>query len=65
MKDDRRPSPGKGDETIPPDVATKKQQPLPPREAVQREEDKYGESSLDENRGDQRDEHEGELDDIV
>ena len=65
MEDDRRLSREQGEEAIPTDVATEKQQPLPPREAVWREEDKYGESSLDENRGDQRDEHEGELDDIV
>ncbi len=53
------------EERIPPDVATKKEEPLSPSEAVKREKEKYGESSLDENRDDQWDEHHGEPDDIV
>ena len=53
------------DEDIAPDVADGGERPLSPGEAVHREEDKYGESSLDENREDQRDEHGGTPDDIV
>jgi hypothetical protein len=52
-------------EDIAPDVAPGRKKPLSPAEAVEGEEDKYGESSLDENREDQRDVHQGTPDDIV
>jgi len=53
------------DDVIAPDVAARKDLPISPAEAVRREQEKYGESSADENRGDQWDEHHGEADDIV
>lgn len=65
MNDERSPYPTDGDETIPPDIAQQNEEPLTPGEAVRREKDKYGESSLDENRDDQLDEHHADIDDIV
>ncbi len=65
MSDKRRPDSDDESETIPPDIATSRETPLSPSEAVKREQEKYGETSLDENRGDQWDEHHGEPDDIV
>ena len=65
MRDERSPYPSDGDETIAPDIARRGQEPLMPADAVRRERDKYGESSLDENRDDQLDEHHADLDDIV
>jgi hypothetical protein len=49
----------------PPDVAPQEDQPVDPARAVRAEEEKYGETTADENRGDQWDEHHGEPDDIV
>jgi hypothetical protein len=65
MKEERLPYPDAQSETISPDVAGAQERPLKPSEAVKREEERYGESSLNENRGDQWDEHHGEVDDIV
>ncbi len=65
MTEQRLPYPDDESETISPDVAEAKERPLRPSEAVKREEERYGESSLNENRGDQWDEHHGEVDDIV
>lgn len=65
MSDKRRPDSDDESETIPPDIAGAQETPLSPSEAVKREREKYGETSLDENRGDQWDEHHGEPDDIV
>jgi hypothetical protein len=65
MNENHFPFPDDEDETISPDVATAKEKPLPPGEAVAREEDKYGETTADENREDQRDMHRGTPDDIV
>lgn len=53
------------DDVISPDVAPRKDLPISPAEAVRREQEKYGETTADENRGDQWDEHHGEPDDIV
>lgn len=52
-------------EDIAPDIAPRREEPLPPDEAVRREKDKYGEDGMDPNRDDQLDEHHGEPDDIV
>ena len=52
-------------EDIAPDVAPLSDQPIEPAEAVRREREKYGDTSLDPNRDDQFDEHHGEPDDIV
>jgi hypothetical protein len=65
MSDNGLPYPDDDDEVIAPDVAPHKDRPIDPAEAVRREQEKYGESSADENRGDQWDEHHGQPDDIV
>ena len=65
MSDDKRPFPDDEIEDIAPDVAPKSGLPLKPYEAARLEQEKYGESSLDENRQDQWDEHHGEPDDVV
>jgi hypothetical protein len=59
------PYPDSDDDVIAPDVAPRGDQPIDPAEAVRREQEKYGESSADENRGDQWDVHHGQPDDIV
>ncbi len=53
------------DETIAPDLVSRKEQPVDPSEAVLLEKEKYGENSIDPNRDDQFDEHHGTPDDIV
>jgi hypothetical protein len=53
------------DDVIAPDVAPADDLPVDPARAVRGEEAKYGESSADENRGDQQDEHHGQPDGIV
>ncbi len=53
------------DDVITPDATPRKDQPVDPARAVHAEEEKYGETSADENRADQWDEHHGEPDDIV
>jgi hypothetical protein len=53
------------DEDIAPDIASRRDQPLDPAEAVRREREKYGENSQNPNRDDQYDEHHGQPDDIV
>ena len=65
MNDDQLPYPDDETEDIAPDVAQQKELPIKPSEAVRREQEKYGESSLDENREDQWDAHHGEADDVV
>jgi hypothetical protein len=65
MDGDRLPYRDDEDDVIAPDVAPRKERPLTPAEAVRQEQEKYGESSADENRGDQWDEHHGEPGDIV
>jgi hypothetical protein len=65
MSDNGPPYPDDDDDVIAPDVAPAKDRPIDPAEAVRREQEKYGESSADENRGDQWDEHHGQPDDIV
>jgi hypothetical protein len=50
---------------IPPDVAPRRELPLDPADALQREREKYGENSTNPNRDDQFDEHHGTADDIV
>lgn len=52
-------------EDIAPDVASDREKPLSPSEAVWREEDKYGDTTVDANRDDERDMHHGTPDDIV
>jgi hypothetical protein len=60
-----RPYPDDGDETISPDLVPQDEQPVDPAEAVRLEQDKYADSSLDENRDDQLDEHRASIDDVV
>lgn len=56
----------KGDEeTISPDVVSRRDRPIDPAEALRRERDKYGDSSTNPNSDDQWDEHHGQPDDIV
>jgi hypothetical protein len=65
MNSDKLPYPDDDDDVIAPDVAPHPDQPIDPAEAVRRTEQKYGESSADENRDDQWDEHHGQPEDIV
>ena len=65
MSDTHLPYEDDEEQDVSPDVASKKELPLDPSEAVHREQEKYGESSLDENREDQWDVHHGTPDDIV
>ncbi len=53
------------DETIAPDVVSRRDQPIDPAQAVRLEREKYGENSANPNRDDQRDEHHGQPEDIV
>jgi hypothetical protein len=53
------------DETISPDVVSRRDQPVDPAQAVRREREKYGENSSNPNRDDQWDEHHGQPEDIV
>jgi hypothetical protein len=59
------PYPDNDDDVVAPDVAPREEQPIDTADAVRREQEKYGESSADENRDDQWDEHHGTVDDIV
>jgi hypothetical protein len=63
MDNDRRLD--EDEETIAPDVAPRKDLPLDPADAVEREREKYGEDSTNPNRADQEDVHRGTPDDIV
>jgi hypothetical protein len=65
MNDDKLPYPDDDDDTIAPDVAPRKDQPISPAEAVRLEREKYGESGTNENRDDQADVHHGQPEDIV
>jgi hypothetical protein len=65
MNDDHLPYPDDETEDIAPDVASQKERPLDPGEAARREQEKYGETTVDANRQDQWDVHHGEPDDIV
>jgi hypothetical protein len=65
MNNDKMPYPDDDDDVIAPDVAPRHDQPIDPAEAVRRTQQKYGESSADENRDDQWDEHHGQPEDIV
>lgn len=62
---DGLPYPDHDDDVIAPDVAPRKEQPVPPEQAVRAEQEKYADSSADENRDDQWDEHHGSPEDIV
>jgi hypothetical protein len=53
------------DEAIAPDVASRRDEPIDPAQAVRREREKYGENSSNPNRDDQWDEHHGQPEDIV
>lgn len=59
------PSDDTDDDAIAPDVAPREELPIDPARAVRAEQEKYGESSADENRGDQWDVHHGQADEIV
>lgn len=65
MNDDTFPYPDDDDDVIAPDVAPKSDRPIDPAQAVRLEREKYGESSMDENRDDQADAHHGQPDEIV
>jgi hypothetical protein len=65
MNSDKMPYPDDDDDVIAPDVAPRQDQPIDPAEAVRRTQQKYGESSADENRDDQWDAHHGQPEDIV
>jgi hypothetical protein len=62
---DGLPYPDNDDDVIAPDVAPLQDQPIDPGKAVRLEQEKYADSSADENRDDQWDEHHGQPDDIV
>jgi hypothetical protein len=59
------PYPDDETESIPPDIAGEASKPLAPGDAVALEEDRFGETTADENREDQRDVHGATADDIV
>lgn len=65
INSDQFPYPDDDDDAIAPDVAPKASQPISPAEAVRLEEEKYAESSLDENRDDQFDAHHADSDEHV
>lgn len=56
---------GGDEDTIAPDLVAQDKQPVDPATAIRREEEKYAESSLNENREDQFDVHHADVDDIV
>jgi hypothetical protein len=62
---DRFPYPNDDDDAIAPDAAPKSRQPISPDEAARLERQKFGESSLDENRDDQFDAHHADPDEHV
>jgi hypothetical protein len=62
---DGLPYPDNDDDVIAPDIAPLHDQPIDPAKAVRLEQEKYADSSADENRDDQWDEHHGQPDDIV
>jgi hypothetical protein len=65
MNEDHFPYPDSDDDAIAPDIAPRKDQPIAPADAVRLEQEKYGDSTADENRDDEWDEHHGQPDDIV
>lgn len=65
MRKDKLPYPDSDDDVIAPDVAPRHVQPLDPAEAVRLEEEKYADSSADENRDDELDAHHSDQDDVV
>jgi len=65
MNEDHLPYPDDETEDIAPDVASQDERPIGPGEAARREQEKYGETTFDENRQDQWDVHHGEPDDVV
>ena len=65
MSNDRLPYSDDDDDVISPDIAPKDRQPIDPAESVRLEREKYADSSMDENRDDQFDEHHADVDDIV
>lgn len=62
---DGLPYPDTDDDVISPDVAPTTDRPIDPAQAVRLEQEKYADSTADENRDDQWDEHHGQPDDIV
>ncbi|HTX58209.1 MAG TPA: hypothetical protein VMH02_00940 [Verrucomicrobiae bacterium] len=65
MRKDGLPYPDDETEDVAPDVAGERERPLSPADAVHREQEKYGDTTADENRDDQWDAHHGTPDDIV
>ncbi len=65
MRKDKLPYSDSDDDVIAPDVAPRHDQPLDPAEAVRLEEEKYADSSADENRDDELDAHHADQDDVV
>ncbi len=65
MGNDTVPYSDDDDDVLAPDIAPRQDRPIDPAEAVRLEREKYGESSMDENRDDQADAHHGQPDDIV
>ena len=65
MSENGLPYPDDDEDVVTPDSVPRGDQPVDPAEAVRREQEKYGETSADENRQDQWDEHHGQPDDIV
>ncbi len=65
INSDRFPYPDDDDDVIAPDVAPKDRQPISSAEAVRLQQEKYGESSLNENREDQFDAHHADMDEHV
>lgn len=52
-------------DAIAPDVAPQSRQPISPAEAIWLEQEKYADSSLNENRDDQFDAHHADIDEVV
>jgi hypothetical protein len=65
MNDDKLPYPDDDDDAIAPDVAPHEDLPIDPADAVRLEQEKYADTTANENRDDQWDEHHGQPDDIV
>jgi hypothetical protein len=65
VNEDHFPYPDNDDDAIAPDVAPHHRQPISPADAVRLEQEKYGDSSLNENRDDELDAHHADIDDVV
>jgi hypothetical protein len=65
VNEDHFPYPDSDDDAIAPDVAPQGRQPISPADAVRLEQEKYADSSLNENRDDELDAHHADIDDVV